>query len=210
MRICEADNCHYPVFGTDKNSRKGYCRSHQHLRTDIDRRTPYQKAIDKEKPPHRQSKPFDFKIVDATTKIEMDLWFIARWREFTGRCIICGGKTCTSAKDYKKSAAHLLAKRKSMFPSVATHEDNFIELCFYGNSCHTNFDNNILTLESIKTTNPTAWKIITDKFKKIFPYIAEQEKKNLPQLLLNELNHHQDYHGYDLTTKEQNVSGTTT
>lgn len=34
MRICEANNCIRPVFGTDKNTRKGYCMSHQWMRTD--------------------------------------------------------------------------------------------------------------------------------------------------------------------------------
>ena len=36
MRTCEAnDTCVYPVFGTDKNTGIGYCRSHQRLRTDL-------------------------------------------------------------------------------------------------------------------------------------------------------------------------------
>jgi len=35
MRICSKEGCQYPVFGTDKNTRKGYCKSHQYLRTDL-------------------------------------------------------------------------------------------------------------------------------------------------------------------------------
>lgn len=34
MRTCEADNCYFPVFGTDKNTGKGYCQRHQWMRTD--------------------------------------------------------------------------------------------------------------------------------------------------------------------------------
>lgn len=34
MRACEANNCGYPVFGTDKNTGKGYCQRHQWMRTD--------------------------------------------------------------------------------------------------------------------------------------------------------------------------------
>ena len=53
MRTCEYKNCTYPVFGTDKNTNIGYCRSHQGHRTD-------KKA---KKPAFRSSKPkktFDF------------------------------------------------------------------------------------------------------------------------------------------------------
>lgn len=35
MRICCLPNCNYPVFGTDKNTRKGYCKIHQPFRTDL-------------------------------------------------------------------------------------------------------------------------------------------------------------------------------
>ena len=34
MRYCEFDNCTQSVFGTDKNTRYGYCKRHQYLRTD--------------------------------------------------------------------------------------------------------------------------------------------------------------------------------
>jgi hypothetical protein len=34
-----------PVFGTDKHTGLGYCKGHQYLRTDLDRRTPFQKAL---------------------------------------------------------------------------------------------------------------------------------------------------------------------
>lgn len=49
MRFCSASNCSQPVFGTDKISKKGYCRSHQTLREDYDRRTILQRAMDKQK-----------------------------------------------------------------------------------------------------------------------------------------------------------------
>ncbi len=31
------------------------------------------------------------------------------------------------------------------------------------------------------------WELIVTKFKKIYPYILESEKKNIPELLLKEL-----------------------
>jgi hypothetical protein len=34
MKICSYNSCVSPVFGTDKNTRIGYCKNHQFLRTD--------------------------------------------------------------------------------------------------------------------------------------------------------------------------------
>lgn len=34
MRTCVATGCENPVFGTDKKTKKGYCKNHQYLRTD--------------------------------------------------------------------------------------------------------------------------------------------------------------------------------
>lgn len=121
-------------------------------------------------------------VVDS----EQELWFLARRGEMTGRCLFCGSKTEKhNDKTYKRSIAHLLAKRPTMFPSVATNKDNWLELCFYNNSCHTNFDNCMITLELLKDS--FEWKLIVEKFKKVYPFIAEREKKNIPEILLKEL-----------------------
>jgi hypothetical protein len=115
-----------------------------------------------------------------------DLWFEQKRKEMKGRCVFCGGKTEKDNDEmYKFSIAHLLAKRPTMFPSVATHPDNFLELCFFGESCHTNFDNGIITWELLKDSQE--WDIIVTKFKNVYPYIAENEKRNIPPLLLKEL-----------------------
>lgn len=48
MRFCElGDN--KPVWGTDRNTGIGYCKSHQYLRTDISKETILQKAIKKQR-----------------------------------------------------------------------------------------------------------------------------------------------------------------
>lgn len=188
MRICQYDNCPMPVFGTDKNTRKGYCKSHQYLRTDLDRRTPYQKAMDS---------------AEVINKDEMDKWFNERRKEMTGRCVICGGKTEKyNDKTFKRSIAHLLPKRKNQFPSVATDVNNWVELCFFGNSHHTNFDNNILTLNDIKENYPKAWNIIMEKFLKILPNIATNEKRNIPSILLNEIQTNRQINDTNLPTKQ--------
>lgn len=35
MRTCSHPGCKFPVFGTDKKTKKGYCRIHQFYRTDL-------------------------------------------------------------------------------------------------------------------------------------------------------------------------------
>lgn len=49
MRFCEIQGCPRPVFGTDKKTRTGYCKNHQHLRTDIDKDGILQRAIKKQR-----------------------------------------------------------------------------------------------------------------------------------------------------------------
>ncbi len=117
---------------------------------------------------------------------KQDEWFIARRKEMTGKCVFCGGKTeKNNDATYRSSIAHLLAKRKNMFPSVATHPDNWLELCFYGNSCHTNFDNSIISWELLADSNE--WKLIVQKFKLVHPSISPDEYKNIPELLLKQI-----------------------
>lgn len=114
---------------------------------------------------------------------ELDLWFAERRKELTGKCDFCGGKTEKHNNEtFKFSIAHLLAKRDAMFPSVATHRANYLELCYYGNSCHTNFDNGMITWELLRDSKE--WALIVGKFKEIYPSIAEAERKNIPEILL--------------------------
>lgn len=123
---------------------------------------------------------------DANTDAGLDKWFEARRKEMTGKCLFCGGKTeVKNDETYRRSIAHLLPKRKNQFPSVATHPDNFIELCFYGNSCHTNLDNNLITWEFLYDSYE--WKVMMEKFKKIYPCIAEDEKRNIPEQFLKSI-----------------------
>lgn len=138
--------------------------------------------------------PADDKLVDNKAAKEFrelvakKKWFEERRKEMTGKCLFCSGKTEKfNDATFRHSIAHLLPKKDNFggFPSVATHEDNWIELCYYGNSCHTNFDNAMITLEQLKDT--PQWEVIVRKFKKVYPFIAEKEKRNIHYLLLQEL-----------------------
>lgn len=109
---------------------------------------------------------------------ELDRWFKQRRYALTGICAHCGGKTSKNSDQYyKHSIAHLLPKR--LFKSVATHPDNFIELCFFGNSCHTNFDNHTLDLIDLNCFDE-----VIRKFVGIYPDIAPKERKYIPDILL--------------------------
>ena len=108
---------------------------------------------------------------------ELQRWFEERHKEMTGFCKNCGGKTQKGKENYKNSIAHILPK--SHFKSVATNEYNWIELCFYGKSCHSNMDNNMLDL-----TEMSCWNEIVTKFCIMYPSIAKEEKRRIPQILL--------------------------
>lgn len=115
---------------------------------------------------------------NGTDKLE--LWFEERHKEMTGVCAHCGGKTEKGKETYKCSVAHLLPK--AYFPSVATHPSNYLELCFYGSSCHTNFDANMLDI-----TDLNCFAEAIEKFNRIYPSIAKEERKRIPEALLQYL-----------------------
>jgi len=127
-------------------------------------------------------------LAASNTDNAVDLWFEARRMEMTGRCLFCNGKTeKNNDATYRSSIAHLLPKKDSLggLPSVATHRDNWLELCHFGNSCHTNFDNGYITWEFLHGSNE--WNVISEKFKKIYPFIPEDEKKFIPDFLLKSI-----------------------
>ena len=117
-----------------------------------------------------------------TTDVELQLWFIHRSKEMTGRCIECGGRTTKSdVKYWKFSICHIL--QKSLFPSVKTHPLNFVELCYFNESHHSNMDNN--GYEYVKEKMPKTWDYIVKRFKIMYPLILEKHK--IPDILLNKL-----------------------
>jgi len=124
------------------------------------------------------------KKVDKKDTKNQDQWFIDRSKEMTGKCVECGGKSTKGDKTYWKfSICHILPKR--IFKSVATHPLNFIELCHFGESHHANFDN--LGFEYAKEKMQKAWVVIVARFKVMYPAIAPEERKHIPDVLLQEL-----------------------
>jgi hypothetical protein len=104
-------------------------------------------------------------------------WFEDRRKEMTGVCLHCGGRTCRDDdKLFKHSIAHILPK--AVFESVAHHPANWVELCFFGDSCHTNMDNGVLDM-----TDMNCWDAIVTRFQEMYPYIAQKERKHIPEIL---------------------------
>ena len=107
-------------------------------------------------------------------------WFPERRMEMTGRCCLCQGRTQKwDDETYASSLHHLF--EKSLFPSVATHPDNCIEVCYYGNSCHANLHNGTITWELL--IDSAEWPMLLEKIRKIVPYIAESERRRIPDVL---------------------------
>lgn len=109
---------------------------------------------------------------------ELDKWFKDRRKEMTGRCKHCGAQSCRDDEKYfKYSIAHIFPK--AYFPSVATHPDNWIELCFWNNNCHGNMDDKMLDLIDMN-----CFSEIIEKAVKIYPSISKEERRRIPPILM--------------------------
>jgi hypothetical protein len=116
--------------------------------------------------------------VKSTNNAELQRWFDDRRKEMTGVCVNCGGKTSKNDdKYYKFCIAHLLPK--AYLKSIATHPDNWIELCYFGNSCHAQYDNHMIDIIDLN-----CFDSVIEKFVRIYPNIANDEKRRIPKVLL--------------------------
>jgi hypothetical protein len=154
----------------DYNFSKNRCRSCATVENTLKRMA---KAQDEEQvtriPARQDNKP---------ASGELERWFQERRREMKGVCLHCGGKTCRDDDQwFRASLAHILPK--AYFPSVSTHPLNWIELCFWGNSCHTNMDNKVLDM-----TEMACWDTIVTRFQAMYPSIAPKERRRIPEILM--------------------------
>jgi hypothetical protein len=131
------------------------------------------KLSEKKKQEKKESKPQR----DLLTE-----WFTERVKEMKGKCENCGCKIDKKIYAYAMmSVAHVLPKRKNMFPSVATHPDNWLELCT-SNGCHGKYDTSW-----DEATEMPVWNKAVEKFKLVYPSIASEEKRHLPEVLRQEV-----------------------
>lgn len=185
MRICEINKCIYPVFGTDKETGVGYCKSHQYKRTDIDRSSPYLKAIKKQQQAQKQNvvqkirslnqyKP-NVEALEKNGFIEetkKQLWFKLIRIKLTGWCQCGCGNTSSKKSDehYRSSCCHVFPQR--LFPSVQFHPKNYIERAVFG-GCHDNLDNQSMD----KWPLMADWEHIKEIFHELAPELTDEERK---------------------------------
>lgn len=110
---------------------------------------------------------------------DLTAWFLEKRSQMVGVCANCGNKSCKDSDEYFKfSIAHLMPK--AYVKSVATHPDNWIELCFWGdNSCHTRLDTGMIDLIDLN-----CWDSVIQKFISMYPSIAKEERRRIPQTLM--------------------------
>jgi hypothetical protein len=135
MRTCSKEGCLSVVWGTDKNTRKGYCKNHQYLRTDTDKRSIIQRAIAKNASKNEISKVRG--LIDNSEenkrRYELEIFFKNAAIEIAKnpRCSECN--TWIPKKFYRAATAHIF--NKSDFKSVATNPNNYLILGS-GCGCH--------------------------------------------------------------------------
>lgn len=112
----------------------------------------------------------------------LDKWFKEQRLLMTGNCMHCGSPTTKYDNFfYKFSIAHIFPK--AYFKSIRTHPKNALELCFWGNSCHTNYDNGILTIEKMNCYDTIKERIIA-----LFPHIDPCEHWRIPDNFMQIIN----------------------
>jgi len=115
---------------------------------------------------------------------EMDLFFKSLRKGMKNKCLFCGGATMKNDDEkFHFSLAHLLPK--AIFKSIATNPDNIIELCFFGESCHTNFDSGKISWLMIKDSKE--WLQIKEQLLIVLPMVSPEERKHKLYSKLNDL-----------------------
>lgn len=139
----------------------------------------------------RRSISKDNKLVDNDAKKQFEqqqLWFEEIKRKEPNICWETGDKIPYS---YMRAAtAHILPKKDNIggFPSVATHPLNYLILSPLNGS-----HDKTHTWSKFQTMK--VWPIAVERFKKIYPSIAPEERKYLPDCLLaaiSDLNNNHD------------------
>lgn len=178
MRICSKEGCSSVVFGTDKKTRKGFCKNHQYLRTDTDKRSILQKAISKNATKNETSKVRglineDVNLELVNKKKELDVWFDYHMNNSKKVCENCGADLKHySRKDWYGSQHHVL--EKSIFHSVKTNLDNHLVLGRW--CCHPQWHTSMLNASKMKIF-PKAEEIVN----KLYPLLKNEEQGRISE-----------------------------
>jgi hypothetical protein len=162
MKLCSAPNCTYGVFG------KGYCKIHQYLREDFDKRSIAQKGLAKAQKALRELKNLPDNKEAVRNVSSLDAWFkkAAEVIAANPHCWNCG--EFIPEKYYRHASAHIFPK--AHFFSVSINPNNLLVLGA-GCGCHFEHDSSIE-----KACKMQIWPIAVERFKTFEKEIREKHK----------------------------------
>lgn len=118
------------------------------------------------------------KIARAGDDTELQKFFKRAMKQMCGQCFWCGAKTETHVYEFAIfSICHILEKRETMCPSVATHPANWIELC---PDHHTGFDK----MNWQEREGLGFWMEVRDRLVQVYPDLAPAERRHFPDSVL--------------------------
>ena len=118
--------------------------------------------------------------------VELELFYNNARAEMLNDCDCgCGNKTNKhNDRLFRWSICHIFPKRPNMFPSIAKHHLNWVELASYGD-CHNKFDaSNGYEWAKAK---PYLWRKIIERSKVLYAAMNEREKNKVPDIILKEI-----------------------
>lgn len=170
---CSPDCPKYPTLGFS-----GYFAAHatQEIKDKVGTK---RKVAQKNRAARQRVRGLVNKDAKLTGSAELKLWFSERRNQMTGYCDNCGNRTCKNDdRTYHYSLHHILPK--AYFPSIATNQNNWLELCMWGEkSCHRNLEDGHLDM-----TEMSCWDKIVERFLAMYPSIADNEKRRIPDILM--------------------------
>lgn len=140
------------------------------------------------KPPKKYSIPKKSAKKQALERIEklarggddtdLQKWYKRCQKMMSGNCAECGKMIETKYFEQAiHSICHILAKRKTMVPSVATHPCNWIELC---PDHHSKFD----SIGWDERATWGCWPEIRDRLVMLYEDIDRDERRHFPEIVL--------------------------
>ena len=137
----------------------------------------------KQQPIAKVSEKQKEKLKDEKPKRNKQMaWFEKKVKCMQGRCMECGAPINKNVYAFAiMTIAHVLPKRDNQFPSVATHEDNSLELCVE-NGCHQTYDRSWEDAAQMKV-----WPLALSKIIIMYPAIATSERQHLPDSIRQEI-----------------------
>jgi len=114
----------------------------------------------------------DKQFKEAGGDNQLDIFFNTMRKKCKGKCTFCNGSTTYKNDElWRIAIAHLLPKNH--FKSIATNEQNWIELCW---NCHQDFDSGKISWLLIKDSKE--FDIIKEKLFDVLPLVAHDERSH--------------------------------